>query len=191
MDCRSIIRGSIPREPAKICSFGTGGALPPGATIHGPVVQLVRIPDLHSGDRGSSPHVSTKFWFRRFMGEISHRKGKAQFFMPNERDLGPVKTCGFLWGYGTAATAPALQAGFRGFESHYFHQFFNGALASLVGRLPWAQDVGGSNPSAPTKYNIFNHSQILQLVEVLTVNQVVPGPNPGLGANLMRHSNIG
>ena len=26
----------------------------------GPVVQLVRIPDLHSGDRGSSPHVSTK-----------------------------------------------------------------------------------------------------------------------------------
>ena len=72
MDCRSIIRGSIPREPAKICSHcGSGGALPPHATI-------------------------SIFWFRRFMSETSHREGKAQFFMPNERDPGPVKTCGFM-----------------------------------------------------------------------------------------------
>ena len=42
--------------------------------------------------------------------------------------------------------------------------------------------IGLTYGNATTAFHF--HSQILQLVEVLTVNQVVPGPNPGLGAIL-------
>lgn len=90
MDCRSIIRGSIPREPAKICSHcDSGGALPPHAT------------------------------------NINLR------------------------GYGTVATAPALQAGFRGFESHYFHQHLTEYRVQVT-RWFWEPEHVGSSPTTPT-----------------------------------------